>query len=237
MALTQVNLKQNVFLTLEDAKDWLKIPVGACDKDPGLDNRISRMLNQVTDMAERYIEGPIKTRTYVEFRDGDSSNTIVPEFYPIRDVTEIRVDFNRAFPDTTIVQKGEYIIRGPADQSFPNQIRGTDIVLRDDNDTSIVGRIFTGSTVGSIKLTYTAGWGQNQDDIPADLISAVLMGIEYYYFKRENRSLGVKAKSVNEQSITYDNSALPKEVTDILDSYVDKTFGFNNRPQTNTFTL
>ena len=236
MGLTTVVLKDNVFLTLDDVKDWLKIPAGAADKDPNIDNRLARFMNQVTDMAERYIQGPIKTRTYTEFRDGDSSNTIVPQFYPIREVQSVYVDFNRAFTAPTLVQPGQYILRGPADQSFPQKMRGTDIVLRDDNDTSIVGRIFTGSTCGSIKLTYTAGWGADQAEIPSDITSAILMGIEFYYMLREGRDLSTKTKAVNGQSTTR-IQGLPKEVTDILDTYIDYTLGWNNRPQTNTFTL
>lgn len=236
MALTKVQLKDNVFLTLEDVKDWLKISDDACVKDTGLENRVMRMMNSAADMCERYVGGPIKSRQYVEFRDGDSSNTLVLDYYPIREVSDLRVDFNRAFTDPTIVKAGEYIIRGTPDPSFPGKIRGTDLVLRDDNDTSIVGRIFTGSTVGSIKITYTAGWGANQDEIPSDLVNAVLMTIEFYYMLRETRDMNTKSKSVNGQT-TSRVQGLPKEVTDILDSYVDYTLGRNNRPQTNTFTL
>lgn len=237
MPPTTVTLKDNVFLTMDDVQDWLGLSTEACEKDGGrLMRKLTRIMNSITDMAERYVEGPIKTRTYTEFRDGDSSNTIIPQYYPIREVVEIRVDFNRAFPDTSIVPAGNWIIRGPADPTFPQQMRGTDIVLRDDNDTSIVGRIFTGSTVGSIKLTYTAGWGRDQTEIPSDMIMAMLMAVEYYYRLEDSKDLNVRSKSVNGQSISR-IQGLPKEVTDILDTYVDYTLGFNNRPQTNTFTL
>ena len=237
MAATQVQLKPNVFLSLDDVKDWLGITQAMVDKDSTLDNRLARLLNSMTDMAERHIHGPIKTRSIpAEFHDGDSSNTIIPDFWPVRDVGSIYVDFNRAFTAPTLVEKSNYILRGAPDPTFPNQVRGSDIVLRDDNDTSIVGRIFTGSTVGSIKIAYTAGWGADQTEIPADLINAILLGVEYYYRKRDSKDLGVKSKSVNGQSISF-TQGLPKEVTDILDTYTDYTLGRNNRPQTNTFTL
>ncbi len=237
MALTTITAKSNVFLTLEDVRDWLKIPADATTKDPNINNRLQRIINQVTDMAERYVQGPIKTREIPEeFHDGDSSNTIVPDFYPVRTITAIHVDFNRAFTTPTLIDPSNYILRGAPDSTFPSQVRGTDIVLRDDNSNSIIGRIFTGSTAGSIKLQYTAGWGADQSELPGDLVSAILMGIEFYYMLRESRDLNVKGKSVNGQSISR-VQGLPKEVTDILDTYVDHTFGRNNMMQKNTFVL
>jgi hypothetical protein len=237
MAATQVQLKPNVFLTLDDVKEWLGLTSQMCTANPGLENKLARLLNSVTDMAERHLNGPIKTRSIpAEFHDGDSSNTIMPDYWPVREIASIYVDFNRQFSQPTLIQKTNYILRGAPDPTFPNQVRGSDIVLRDDNETSIVGRIFTGSTVGSIKMAYTAGWGADQNEIPADLTQAILMGIEYYYRKQDSKDIGVKSKTVNGQSITF-VQGLPLEVMSILNMYVDYTLGRNNRPQTNTFTL
>lgn len=237
MTAIKVELKPNVFLSLDDVKEWLGITPQMCTASPGLENKLARLLNSVTDMAERHINGPIKTRSMpAEFHDGDSSNTIIPDYWPVREVNEIYVDFNRTFTAPTLIPKSNYILRGAPDPTFPNQVRGSDIVLRDDNDNSIVGRIFTGSVVGSIKMSYTAGWGADQSEIPGDITQAILMGIEYYYRKQDSKDIGVKSKSVNGQSITF-VQGLPQEVKDILDTYVDYTLGRNNRPQTNTFTL
>jgi uncharacterized phiE125 gp8 family phage protein len=230
MSVTTIALKSNVFLTVDDVKDWLKIPLANTDHD----NRLARLLNMVTDMAEKYCDGPLKTRSFTEFKDGDASNTIVPDYYPVREVSEIRIDFNRAFGSNTVVQPSNYILRGTDD--LATGFKGTDIVLRDDNNTSIVGRIFTGSVAGSIELTYTAGWGNDQSDIPGDLQQAVMMGVEYFYITRENRELNIKSKTNNNQGYSRE-IGLPKEVLDILDSYKDYTLGRNNLPQKNTFVL
>lgn len=232
MAITQVKLKDTCFVTVEDARDWCKVP--EANKDDNLNNRITRMINMATDMCERYIDGPIKIREITEYKDGDSSNVIVPDQYPCREVTDLRVDFNRGFSDSTRIQKENYILRGT--QDLDGRIKGTDIVLRDDNNTSVVGRIFTGSVAGAIKLSYKAGWGLDQNDIPYDLVQAVLMTVEYFYRLRDNSELNIKSKTNNNQGYTKD-SGLPQEVTDILDSYKDYTLGRNNTPQKNTFTL
>jgi uncharacterized phiE125 gp8 family phage protein len=230
MALTTVTLKSNVFLTLEDAKDWCKVPATNSDHD----GRIARLLNHVTDLCEKYIEGPIKTRSYVEYKDGDASNVIVPTHYPVRTVTEVKVDFNRGFGAETLVAPANYILRGPTD--LAGEILGTDIVLRDDGNTAVLGRIFTGTAIGAVKIAYTAGYGADQNAIPSDLVQAVLMGVEYFYKLRDASDLGVKSRGNQNQSYSKD-SGLPVEVTQILDQYKDYTLGGNNVPQKNIFSI
>jgi hypothetical protein len=75
MSVTAVALKSNVFFTLDDAKDHLKIKLDNTEHD----NRVRRLLNLATDLCEKYIDGPIKTRQYVEQHDGDASDTLVPD--------------------------------------------------------------------------------------------------------------------------------------------------------------
>jgi hypothetical protein len=232
MAVTTVTLKSNTWVTLDDAKDHLKIPLSNTDHD----NRIVRFINTVTDMAEKYLNGPMKDRTFVEYKDGDASNTIVPDMYPLRSITELKIDANRTFDATSLIPSTAYVLRGVPDPLHSSGIRGESLVIRDDNNTSIIGRLFTGSVNGSIKLTYVAGWGANFAEIPADLTQAILMGVEYFYMLRENRDLGVKSKETNNQ--TYQRElGLPIEVTTILDTYIDYTLGATNVPQKNTFSI
>lgn len=231
MSVTNVALKSNVFLALDDAKDWLKIKLDNTEHD----NRIRRLLNMATDLCERYIGGPIKNQQFTEQRDGDSTNTIVPDHWPVRSVQEIKVDYNRQFGNETLIDASAYIIRGP--QSFHSVgIQGSDVVIRDDNNIAIVGRIFMGSVVGSVRIKYTAGWGQDMTEIPYDLQQAVLLTLEYYYILRENRELNVKSKGNTGQSYSRD-SGLPVEVEQLLDQYKDYSLGHNNMPQKNTVVI
>lgn len=231
MPVTTITLKPNVFLTLDDVKTHLKIKLDNTEYD----NKISRLMNMATDLCEKYIDGPIKIREFVESRDGDASDTMVPDYYPVRSIEEIRIDYNRQFDDSTIIDTSNYLLRGTKDLAAG--IKGTDVVIRDDNNVSIVGRIFTGSVVGAIQLTYTAGWGVDMNDIPYDLQHAVLMTIEYYYILGENRELNVTSKQNNQSQRYTRETGLPKEVTELLDSYKDYTFGRNNKPQKNTFVI
>lgn len=232
MAVTTFTLKSNVWVTLDDVKDHLKIKLDNTDYD----NRLKRLINSVVDMMEKYIQGPIKERTFIEFKDGDNSNTIVPNYYPARSVTELRIDMNRVFGTESIIPAANYILRGDPDPLHASNMKGSSIIIRDDSNSSIMGRLFTGSVSGSIKLTYVAGWGADYTDMPGDLTEALFLGIEYFYLLRENRELGVKSKTNGNQNYSRD-VGLPKEVTDILDQYTDYTFGGNNSPQKNMFPL
>jgi hypothetical protein len=231
MAVTTQVLKNNTFLLLDDVKDHCGIPLTNTEHD----NRLIRLINMVTDMAEKYIEGPILTREFTEVCDGDASNTIVPAHYPVRSISEVRIDYNGDFSTpTTVIDASGYLIRGIPDLALG--VRGTDICIRNDGNTSVIGRLFIGSVVGSIQIKYKAGYGETSDEIPEDLKYAVLMGVEYFYLLRENRLLNVSSRTNNNQGYSRDKG-LPVEVKDILDQYKDYSLGRTNRPQKNTFTI
>lgn len=235
--------KSNInFLDLTEIKDW----VGVQATDTSQDNKLIRLMNLACQKAESYIEGPILNRIIAETRDGNSSDTIVPDHWPVREVLEIKIDYNRAFSDATTVLPENYVLRGPFSTGTEKlgtspyvQVRGQDIVLRDDNNTAILGRIFAGSVVQSIEIKYKAGWGETPEDLPADLVQAAFMIVEFFYTLNKSNRLGVKSKSSNGQSISWGSDAggLPPEITGILDNYKDYTFGHVDKPQKNTFTI
>lgn len=228
MPVTTITLKSNTFIALDDVKDWLKIPLANTDHD----NRLKRLINLATDEAERYISGPIKNQTYVEERDGDSSDTIVPDYWPLKSITELKVDYNRGFGTESIIIPADYFARGPKNVSSVG-INGTDIVVRgDSNSTATLGSLIVGSVVGCIKLTYVAGHGADATEIPFSFQQAVLLLVEHYYLVRENRELNIKSKTNNNQGYSRE-LGIPKEVTDLLDPYVDYAIPHINKPQSN----
>jgi hypothetical protein len=230
MALKPIALKSNTFLEVDDVKEHLRIP----DAETKYDRQVARLINMVTDMMEKYISGPILVREFVDVKDGDSSDTLVPSYWPVRKLNEVRIDYDGDFESTVSVIDPAY----SAVRSFPDLqvgIKGTDIVVKTDGTSSIFGHIFVGSTIQSIQVKYDAGLGLTADSVPEDIKYAALLAIEYFYIARENRELAISSKTNNNQSYTR-TPGLPKEVRDMLDPYVDHTLGIANRPQKNTFS-
>lgn len=253
-----MQLRSNVFVKLDDVKDFLKIT------GTGADNTVIYFMNMAADYVEKYLDRPVLARQFIEFFDGNSSNTIVPTYNPILRVVELRIDFNRAFDATTPIDKENIVIRGlPAKNQSDNkpvvidapngyvenpiidqlngnfgvQLQGQDIVLRDDNNTAILGRLFSGSVLQSIMVTYIAGLAETHDQVPFDLIHATMMLTEYYYLMRENRTMNLKSKESMQQSYEFFGPAVPKDITDILDSYKDYGIWMATVPAKNIFTL
>lgn len=247
-----MNLHEFSYLTLAETADWLKIDWTVPTNVTKYTLTLTRLINTATKMVESYIGGPVLTRVLREFRDGNSSDVVTPTYHPVRKLLEVRIDYNRGFDATTIVLDTQTVLRGmpEIDQAALDadpleidnailELRGSDIVLRDDNNTALLGRIFAGSIVQSIQLTYRAGWGDTADTIPADLVQATLMLVEYFYMLRENRDLGVNSRNNNNQGYRRDrnDSGIPPEIELILDQYKDYSLGITDVPQKNTFTL
>lgn len=236
-----MKLKPWTYISIDDAKDWLKIK----PENDTQDRTLIRLINTACRMVEQYISGPVITRQFQEDRDGNSSDVIVPTYWPVQSIVEIRIDYNRGFGDSTIIDSDQTILRGLPSLSQKKgdlsvKIEGTDVVLRDDNNTALLGRIFAGSIVQSIRLTYTAGWGATSEDLPEDLVQATMMVLEYFYMLRENRDLGVNSRSNmggQEYRREKTDTGLPTEVTLILDQYKDYSLGTTEVPQKNTFVL
>jgi hypothetical protein len=220
----------NVFVDLEEIKDHLNIK----EDEKKYDNRLVRLANMATAMVETHIRGPVLLCEKTDIQDGSSSNVLVPHFFPVRRIVSLAIDYNGDFTnETTIINPSQYGIRGYY-QDVKYGIRGSDVYIRNDGNLSIVGRIFVGSVVQSIKMVYEAGRALSKDDVPEDLRYATILLIEYFYTLRENRELGVKSKgNIGGQNYSRE-LGIPQEIQKMLEPYVDYTFGAANRPQRNT---
>jgi hypothetical protein len=208
------------------------------------DARVVRVLNMVINAAckkvEGIIDGPVLTREFDEEHDGSNSNVIKPHHWPVVSITELKVDYNRAFGSTSVLPAEQYFIRGGSDirQAVGDvtlRVIGNDIVLRDDNETFVLGRIFSGSVLGSIKIKYKAGWGADTDDLPSDLKLATLHLTKYFWFQRENNDMNVASKSVKGESYTRMKDGIPEEIYETIEQYQDMSFGTRPVPQRNYF--
>lgn len=232
-----ITLNPLAYLTLEEVKDWLNIKPENTSKD----SQLTRHINMACARVEKYIDGPVMNRSVVEDFDGNNSNVIVPSLYPIVEVTELRIDMNRSFDSSTVVDPESYVLRGlPSIQVINDTGKiGIDVALRDEENNAISQQISTGSNIQSIRLSYTAGRG-DIDTMPEDLKTATLMLVEWYYILKENREIGVASKGVRGESYSRRQempNGLPEEVVAILDQYQDFAFPAMAKPQKNNDKL
>ncbi len=237
-----IAINATAWLTLIEAKAWCKI-------DPAVtaqDDVISRLINTACARIEKYLDAPVITREFAEPFDGTSSNVIVPSYGPVTEIVEVRVDGNGVWGDETAVDSTGLSIRGLPSMKNPVspavEIRGTDIVLRSDNDIVVLGRINSGSSVQSILIRYVAGLGETEADLPEDLVTATLMYLDYLYMLKENRDIAIKSKgTMGGQTYSKadidEETGFPKEILSMIQAYKDYALPAVGQPQRNSIPL
>lgn len=226
-----IAIKDRAWLTLAETKTWC----GIGDADTSLDDRISRLINTACSRIESYIQAPVLNKSFVEYFDGNNSNVVVPSNFPVQSVSEVKIDFNRDFGSDSLVSTDSYVVRGQP-SIFDDGTVGLDVCLRDDSNIAILGRIFSGSAIYSIKMTYVAGRGATAADLPDDLVTAALLLVDFLYIARENREIGIVSKGVMGQNYSrkeVGDSGMPKEIEALLDPYIDHALPNVAMPQKN----
>jgi len=206
--------------------------------DQGVKDIIDELRQAASDRVESILSTPVLNRTFTEEHDGSNSNVIKPHQWPVTEIVEIRIDYNRGFGDTSIMPTANYFKRGGSDRRQKTsdtelRIVGNDIVLRDDNEKFVLGTIFSGSILGAIKLKYKAGWGETVDDLPQDIALAGKQLMEFWYMQRENRDLGVGSKGIKGESYTKLVDGIPSQIYEMLEPYQDVSLGTRPVPQRN----
>lgn len=203
---------------------------------------IERCINIACDKVETILQTRVVAQPYEELHDGNNSNIIVPSKWPITEITEVKIDYNRGFGPETIIGLDNIGLRGFADKRQKStdvslRVVGNDIALRDDNKDSFIGKIFSGSVIQAIKIKYKAGWAIDNADIPWDLRHATTLLVEYYYFQRSNRDLNISSKGVRGESFTKIKDGIPDTIHELLDPYMDISLPLYEKSQTNTFDI
>jgi hypothetical protein len=244
-------LKSSAFLTVEEASEWLNIPMEKIripEEDQAwakggeeLRRLVERLINVSCDKIESILQTSVIEKTFKEYHDGNNSNVVVPSKWPITEVTEIRIDYNRGFGNETVINtSNNATLRGFADvrqhsSDLSLRIIGNDIALRDDNKDTFIGKIFSGSVIGAIQIIYKAGWAKNYDDVPWDLRHAATLLLEYYYYQRSNRDLNVSSKGIRGESYTRVKDGIPETIHELLEPYIDHSMPMHQKSQTNIF--
>lgn len=197
---------------------------------PAIRRVIEDLMNASCEKIERLIDGSVIEKEFQEDMDGGDSNVFVPNMWPIRSITELKVDYVRVFGPDTVVSPSNYFIRGGADVrqvtgDVQIKIVGNDVVLYDDHQTVILGSLLIGSKLGAVRIKYKAGWAKTADDVPSDLRLATKQLIEYWWLQRENRDINVSSKGVKGESYTKLKDGIPEQIHEMIQEYVDTSMG------------
>ena len=150
--------------------------------------------------------------TYTEYRDGTGGNRMILGNTPMTAVSAVVID-GQSIPAS--------VGNGPG-YFFP--MGGRMVGLR--------GYVFNAG-FRNVQITYTAGFNDpnNLFPLPADLIMATKMYVSYRY--RERERLGISAKSLAGESVTYSGesaggnstlgtiSGMPAAAANILENYMN----------------
>lgn len=187
---------------------------------------LERFINSACRKMENMINGPILVQEFSETLDMTNTDVLIPSHYPIRSVTSLK--FNDEVIDLSSVK-----IRGASQVGYPSdvslQVKGTDIVIIQGDDTL---ESYTLDGVQSVELVYEAGLG-NIDEIPGDLKQAAWMAVDYYYKARESGMVGLMSKTIKGDSAYKFTNGLPREIAELIEPYIDYSFGVSGLMQSN----
>lgn len=148
-------VKDKTIVTLDEMRAFLGIPSEQTAKD----SLIESLLDSFNKVIEDWLGVTMINSQYAEIYDGDGTDTLFLEHYPIVAISSLKLDGEALDSD-------DYYI-----YPYKGYIRLADSVFTKDYQ--------------NIEITYTAGWGVTRDDIPDALKLALKMWVERT-FKGEN---------------------------------------------------
>ena len=182
---------------------------------------LETFINSACRKIENMINGPVLIREFSETLDMGNTDVIIPSHAPIREVISLKLDGED-------IDLSNVRIRGTSQNGYPDDIsysvKGTDIVL--------VNGTYATLGVQKVDVVYKAGLG-TIDEVPFDLKQAALMAVEYYYKARESGMLGLMSKTIKGDSAYKFTNGLPAEVQELIDPYIDYSFGVSGLMQSN----
>jgi hypothetical protein len=192
-------LDPGVWVTLADLKEHLDIDVSDTTKDSLLTNKLNSAWKNIVN----YLGQDLTSQTYTEDYDGDGSNTVLLNQFPVISITSVYTDFKRTWqnspftPDsTTIIDPTTYFC---------------------DLKTGLL-TVFMGSGLfpigfGNIHIVYVAGYAT----VPYDAKDGLL---QYAALMAQRAGLeGKVAQTLGGKSEQYDMMAIPLFIRQSLISY------------------
>lgn len=175
--------------TLAKAKSHLGIPTS----DTTNDARVQLFLDAASQRIETYCDRVFEAQSTTEYHNGNGTNIIVTNQYPINSITEIRISNAH---DWTV-----------------DEIDADDLFVADRNQVIVYSSRFP-KGFANIRAIYNAGYVT----IPFDLELACLWFVEFYYKHRERGDMGRTSIGKGDESVGILAQA-PTMILEILNDY------------------
>ncbi len=169
--------------------------VGADDDIP-----TQQHITDASFFANSYTGRILASQTFTEYYDGDGTNLLFLDNYPISSITTIHQDKDRTFATASLVAATDYF-------TYANNRK-----LIGDGVTWLKG-------LQTIKVVYVAGYVIGS--IPDDLVNAVTMLIDFWDREYKAHRFGVTSTGTETNRITYEKN-IPVEIKEMLNPYKKK---------------
>lgn len=185
------------YLSLADLKTYLQITT----TDAARDALLTAIKTAVEKRISNLVRHDLLAATYTEYYDGDGSDTLLLEHYPVITLTSIHDDTDRAFGSSTA--KTAYEIADA--RNYEKGILELYDEVFDDGQKNI-------------KVVYKAGYAT----IPADLAHAVKVICQQEYLLYDKKLGGQTVRSVGDMSITLsqEDVRIPRNAWEMLKPYM-----------------
>ena len=157
---------------------------------------IDALITAASVRANKYTSRKLLARDLVEYYDGDGTNVIFLDNYPINSIASVYQDSDRIFPEPP-VDSDDYIYYA--------------------TNRKLVGLSNWYRGIQTIKITYNAGYVT----VPSDLEQGVLILISVMYKNYKDHRYGVTSVGIDDQRIAYETT-VPKIVKELWDPYRKK---------------
>lgn len=160
------------------------------------DTILGTLVTQAEKMIFSYLGKNIESAVYTEYYDGDGSDELHVDQYPIISVTSIHNDTERVFGSDTLIDSDNYVI-------YENE--GIIRLFNDESSFTIGKR--------NIKIIYTAGYAS----VPSDITLAANKLVAHLFNRRG--ADGHTQETLGSYSTSYDKLGIPQDVKLMLDAY------------------
>jgi uncharacterized phiE125 gp8 family phage protein len=166
-----------------------------------LDDKINDLIPAASLALEHHIGHPLHEATYTEYYDGDRTNEIILDHYPVSAITSINDDLTRVFDAASLLLPANYVY--------------------DANGQRNIGsvRLFQGTAtffqrgIQNVKVVYVAGYATLPED--AEMAAVHLVA----WLLSRSGSEGMSAATLGAKSESYEPDSIPPYIKRMVAAY------------------